>query len=420
MRRGCLRWVREKDGQTLIMFTLFLVVIVLFVGLGIDVGFAYVTKASLSKAVDAAALAGTRNLSLGQQQATAIAQSTFTINYGHPGRDVGSPVVNLLFTTDSSKNTYLNIDATATINTYFIRILPLWKTLQVRASAQATRSPLIMTLVLDRSGSMNPQTGTTRGGSTLPAAVKSFIQNFDDNNDQVAMASFASTATVDVPMGHPFKANIINAANNLIYVGGTFSPGGLTNAVVQENSVSVAAGQNVVRVVVFFTDGLANMIQQTLQCPPATLWNFGGYDQAGSGAAFFSPTAPVTQSGQNNASCTVPDNGTPSCCHNTSRFMAYQYGTLERFTTANITAESKYECIQIANVLRANNVTVYCIGLGGSSVDMSFLAQVANAPNSITFNSAQPVGDALYAPTPAQLNTLFQQIASEILLRLTQ
>ena len=48
---------REK-GQTLLMFVFFMVVLIVFIGLGIDLGFAYITKAELSKGVDAAALAG--------------------------------------------------------------------------------------------------------------------------------------------------------------------------------------------------------------------------------------------------------------------------------------------------------------------------------------------------------------------------
>ena len=44
----------------------------------------------------------------------------------------------------------------------------------------------------------------------------------------------------------------------------------------QINSVTVAAGENVVKVAVFFTDGWANTVEDTLNCPPSTLLNFGG------------------------------------------------------------------------------------------------------------------------------------------------
>jgi hypothetical protein len=61
---------------------------------------------------------------------------------------------------------------------------------------RTTRPKLIMALVLDRSGSMNPVTGTSMGGAYLPGAVSTFISNFDDNYDEAAMVSFATTATV--------------------------------------------------------------------------------------------------------------------------------------------------------------------------------------------------------------------------------
>ncbi len=47
----------HNDGQALILFLFFSIVLILFVGLGLDLGFAYVTKAQLSKAIDAASLA---------------------------------------------------------------------------------------------------------------------------------------------------------------------------------------------------------------------------------------------------------------------------------------------------------------------------------------------------------------------------
>jgi hypothetical protein len=57
---------------------------------------------------------------------------------------------------------------------------------------------------------------------------------------------------------------------------------------------------------------------------------------------------------------------------------------------------------------------VYTIGLG-SGVNMTFLEQVANDPNSPTFNPAQPVGLAVVANDPSQLQAVFDQIALQIL-----
>ncbi len=281
---------------------------------------------------------------------------------------------------------------------------------KVRTTRRAT---VIMTLVLDRSGSMNPGNGTTGGGAYLPGAVTSFLTNFNDAIDQAAMVSFATTATADVPMKQPFNSTISAAANNLIWCGGTFSQGGLTNALVQENSVFVPPGQNAIKVVVFFTDGLANIVQDALSCPTPTPWNFGGVD-FGSGVFFFSTNAPDTCAGQNNG-CYILDGGIPSSCGcNAIGFHSNQYNVMESFTRANVTAEAQYRTIQVAQQMQAGGIFVYSIGLG-SGVDTNFLAQIANATNSPTYNPALPTGRVVMAATATNLKAAFQQIASQIL-----
>ena len=93
----------------------------------------------------------------------------------------------------------LNVSATVTINTYFIRVLSSiglgnWKTLTVGESAQATRANLVMSIVLDVSGSMNGDGGI----AGLKIAVPDFINQFENNYDQVAMVTFR------VGQLHPF------------------------------------------------------------------------------------------------------------------------------------------------------------------------------------------------------------------------
>lgn len=94
---------------------------------------------------------------------------------------------------------------------------------------------------------------------------------------------------------------------------------------------------------------------------------------------------------------------------------------MESFTRANVTAEAQYQCIQIANTMRNNNILVYLIGLSANTdVDMNFLSQVANATNSPAYDQTKPTGLALLATDPSQLQAYFTQIANDILFRLTQ
>jgi Flp pilus assembly protein TadG len=198
---------RENErGQIVVLLAVSLTLMLLFMALAIDVGFAYVTKAKLSKAVDAACLTAMRNLAQGQTTAKNLAINSFNGNYHQSGLDSNPPSVTVSFSTDGSGNTLVNVSATATIRTFFMRILPNRETFSVSDSAQATRGKLVMTLVLDRSGSE-----TSDGGSTaIPPAVTSFVNDFSNSTDEVAMVSFASNTTVDVAINYNFITPITN------------------------------------------------------------------------------------------------------------------------------------------------------------------------------------------------------------------
>jgi hypothetical protein len=373
-------------------------------GLGVDLGFAFVTRANLSKAVDAAALAAMRNISQGQGQATAIAQSAFNTNYGSGiGRDLSPPVLNVAITADANNNTVINVSATTSINTLFLRVLSGLKTLKITSNAQATRPKLIMSLVLDRSGSMN----NNGGAQALPPAVDNFLTYFDNNNDLIADVSFSSVSSVDVKMRTNFLDPITKAVNKLSFTGATYSQGGLLDGQTQINSVAVAAGANVVKVAVFFTDGWANTVEDTLNCPPSTLLNFGGCAPPEAAAGWCSGISFMDRVNGNARSCGA------------SSFPSQITGGPVSLTQTNIANEAMYRAIQVANSMRAQGVAIYSIGLG-DKISQAFLQQVANDPASSTFDPNQPVGQAVFAATAADLQGVFQTIASEILLRLSQ
>src|SRR3974390_1094834 len=175
---------KNERGQVVVLLALSMTVVLLCLALAVDVGFAYVTKAKLSKAVDAACLTAMRNLAQGQTTAQTLATNSFNANYGTSSLDASPPSFSVGFTTDGNGQTLVTINATATLKTFFLGILPKFKTWQVSDSAQATRGKLVMTMVLDRSGSM-----TNNGGSTaLPPAVTAFVNDFNNSTDEVAMS----------------------------------------------------------------------------------------------------------------------------------------------------------------------------------------------------------------------------------------
>lgn len=401
------RWVKGSErGQTLPLLALLIVVLILFIGLAIDFGFAYVTRANLSKAVDAAALAGIRSVSTqGEAAAATIARNAFNMNYGSSGRDTTTPTLTFGFVNDPSGAKLFNVDATATISTFFIKILPQWTTLNVSSHAQATRAPLVMSLVLDKSGSMNKN----GGAGALPNAVSDFIANFDDNVDRVSMVSFATGHTVDVAVTRPFVSTIENKVKTSNFDGGTFTTGGLQDAAAQNASI---VDPTVIKVVVLFTDGWANMNQDLLSCSK-TQMIYGGCsppEQAVgwcSGVFFF----PSTITNINSTSGTS--------CGSTQFPSAQNGGRLTTINEANVSNDAIYRAEQLAATLRAQGTTVYAIGLG-DKVSEGFLDDLANVPGAATFNSSQTQGAVVIAPTAADLDEAFQTIAKQILFRLTK
>jgi Flp pilus assembly protein TadG len=426
---------RNQRGQIFMLLAILIPVLIVFAGLAVDFGLAYITKTTLSKAVDAAALAAMRNLSQGQSKATTIAQNEFNVNYQTiPGRDASPPVLSVTYPTDANNDTLIDVNATATINTYFLRVLSGRSTLSVGAFAEAIRNPLHMSLVLDISYSM-----TQNGGSgALSPAVQNFIAQFDPQNnnttDWASMVTFGTSGVVSVPMSQPFKNKINTAVSGINWgvVNWTNSQAGLANGQTQINSVAVAPGQNVVKVAVFFTDGWPNIVRDQLKCTvgSAVLTDvmYCGCD-TGDISLGLCGTTPVQFF--NPSTCSSSNNTCSTTSCKAITFPDQKTGVTEPL--ADITwcgggslsvSDAMYRAIQVANNMHANNTYVYSIGMGtaitNQPVAQDFLRQVANDPASSTFNPNQPVGEAVFASDSTQLTQVFQTIASKILLRLSR
>lgn len=408
---------RAERGQVLILCALFMVILMLFVGLAIDFGMAYVTRAQLGKAADAAVLTAARNSNLGPTKATALANAAFAMNYNSNslGYDASAPpAVNLAYSTDASGNTLVNINVTATNKTSFAGLLPAFNTVNVATSAQGMARRVIMTLVLDRTGSMGLPPGGDGGEAAIPGAVTDFITQFDDTYDSAALVSFAVDVTVNVPMrtGN-FQQAIINAADAMKANGSTWSEGALAQALTTETAFTPPPGTNPKKVVVFMTDGLANTIKSTVTCKSGSqksgTWIIGGQDS--SGYSLFN-------SGNNTAVCS-----NANCCAGTFTSLAGAQETINwADISAPVTGEGSIRAVALANTMRLNNITVYAIGLGdgNAATVQPFLCQIANDPCSSTYNPAQPIGQMVWAPNAAALDQAFQAVASTIRLKLTQ
>ena len=147
-------WKIRKNGhgQIFVILALVIPLLLIFTAFSVDFGMAYITKTTLAKAVDAAALAAMKNLSAGQSTAAKDATAVFNANYQSiPG--LGTPVVptmanhGISWGADSYGNTTVTVSATATINTYFLGVMDLvtggttYKQLTVGASAISYTQP---------------------------------------------------------------------------------------------------------------------------------------------------------------------------------------------------------------------------------------------------------------------------------------
>lgn len=120
-RRGPRRW-----GALLVWFGLMLVMLLGMVGLVIDVGLLFATHRQSQNAADAGALAGALDLLYtgGNAQATATAVQYVTQYNGTA--DTPDPVVNIppLSGAYAGENGYVEVIASAPMQTYFIHLLP--------------------------------------------------------------------------------------------------------------------------------------------------------------------------------------------------------------------------------------------------------------------------------------------------------
>jgi|ERR1700691_4234386 Flp pilus assembly protein TadG len=495
---------KSEHGQIFTLLAILIPMLIVFAGFGIDLGLAYDTKTTLSKAVDAAALAAMKNINLGTGSlpncsltsgAGTIGLETFDLNY--PASLGTVPTPSICFSLDSSNNTIVTVSATATINTFFLRALSIlpgvttnYNSLSVGASATAQRNPLIMALVTDISYSME----NNGGDNALGPAVEAFLDNFNpgstptepnnsDTIDYVSLVTFGTSASVNVPMSSPFQSKIDDAVDasplSGFWAGGvinyTNSQAGLLDGQTQiaDQDALVTSGENVVKVLVFFTDGWPNIQEDTLTCPAATkggatttkkLYYCGcdpGDESLGlctaSQGKFFDPATCNTGSNTND-SCSAPTSGCGSSSNiaqlpqnfpdqqtdsteplvfttgDTSNFNIEYCGGTTPASGVSLSSDAMYRTVQVSTNpttgLLSQGVYVYAIGMGsaitGQPAAEEFLREVANDPNASTYNASLPVGAAEFAPCdtaaecPTDVENAFAIIWSKIALRLTK
>ncbi len=255
----------NQRGVAILLYSTMLVFVIGCVGLAVDVGTIYMIKARLSSAVDAAALAAGRSVTLTDtvDQATLNAGNTarqfFTANF--PAgyfNSMGTPTVTPNFTQEVDDNGNpsgvldIKVDASVNAPTYFMNIFGV-HSITVAATGTASRRGLVLMLVLDQSSSMDNGPGSAC--EAMKAASLNFITLFSPF-DQIGLVTFDITAHL---MNPPTDSRAAVAANiNAITCGSnTNTISALEEAYQQIKKVGKPLALNTI---VLFTDGSPNGI----------------------------------------------------------------------------------------------------------------------------------------------------------------
>jgi Flp pilus assembly protein TadG len=249
---------RRDKGFALVYMAIFITVLLVFTGLAVDGGRAYVVKAQLTKAVDGAALSAARNLNSGNPRNEA--EKIFRANFpdGYMGTSsVTNPTTDASFfdlTTDNETGVnVVTVRAQAVVPTTFMR-LANFDEVTVTSAGEARRRMVDLSLVLDVSGSI---------GSKWPAvrdAAREFINAFDDGADRMALITYGNGANVIVPMQGTRgfnKPGMMAAVPSALPGGWTPMAEGLYRGWDEVRWVANGT-QSGLRVIVLFTDGSAN------------------------------------------------------------------------------------------------------------------------------------------------------------------
>ncbi|MGO4885913.1 MAG: VWA domain-containing protein [Bryobacteraceae bacterium] len=253
---------RGRRGIVVIMLSLMVSVVMLpLVGLAIDGSILYLAQAKLSAAVDAAALAGARSLSVGLDlasqtaSATATAQSFFNANFPSGYWNTSNQSVSISIAETAYKTRTVTMQASVSVPLTFMRLLGQ-TTSVVSAQGQASRRDVIMIVVIDRSSSM--QNAGVCG--TMIAAAQNFVGYFANGRDTIGLVTFMDGYNLTYAPTLNFASNtpsLSTVLGGLKCYGDTGTAGALNQAYAQLKIVNEPGALNLI---VFFTDGHPNGI----------------------------------------------------------------------------------------------------------------------------------------------------------------
>jgi len=463
---------KKQKGVALVLSALMLLVLVPMIGLGVDGGVAYLLRAKLSAAVDAAVLAGARSLSRGvdlQSQAAsaaAVAKKYFDANF--PAGTWGSLNATRSATVNQDDNTHVRwVTVTASVDAplYFMAMLNQ-QTAHIALTGTAKRRDVNVMLVLDRSGSMGSyvdahgHTQYSPTGGAIPAminAATSFVNQFAQGRDKVGMVAFGGDYYRVLPTAN-FSA-LAGQIGQITASGNTGSAQALWQAYdalgnIPDQNGNPKGEPGALNVILFFTDGLPNAITADYAplrfsptiCSPGSI-SMVGISQANgtsSTSGLYIPTTNAVSDPNDGSEASRISNR--AGCHfaTFSGFMnldfsqiptqdfygnltnppnPYKAVNLSPISATQLAAASFNAADYAARRMRAGAIDnivplVYTISLLDNPADVPdavFMKRVSNTLDSPIYDSTKPTGLYIDTQSADQLPAAFQRIASQIL-----
>ncbi len=413
-RRG--RRLRDERGQILVLVGLTAVALFAIIGIAVDVGRVFVTRAQLSRAVDAAALSGVLDLpSISTAQATAM-------SYIAENEPTASASVNA-----NCGDNCLHVTASKDVGMYFLRVIGIGSvTVNAAAKAGFGIQPIDVYLSIDATGSMgtNPPCNSNDNNAGCPIweaknAAKAFVDTLigatPSGYTLIGTGPFrgcyrppkpaASSICVDVATQvtnlTSNKTTLNNGINAINAIGGSGT--NICNGMIQGQTVLYGPGShtqaNTRRYLVILSDGDNTYNNYSYQASPA------------SPPGLCRPnTSPQNSDGNVSSNCLGAQ-------------------TRER--------EIDTKTYSFANTLKGLNVEIYIVGFGvcGATNATVFTpaqcsSQIGNADhdntadrrlNKCLASSTTGTNDHYFeAATAADLPAIFTQIAQQIAHRLIE
>jgi len=453
------RILHNQCGAVLVTFVILLTVLLGFTALAMEVGNWYLVKAETAKAVDAAALAGAKNISNPYVNQVTLCQEFANENFtaGYLGTQNGSCAVDVTGIAQGKIKVTQSSDSIAILARLFgVNTVP------VSSYAVAAKKKVEIMLVLDRSGSMSGSL------SSLETAAKNFVEFYRDtqSTDKIGLITFATGVKVDQKLDINFIDNGIENKIDAITIpssgdrdtnmedaldqcdDATDRKGQSTTTLTDQSGIS--GDQRVQQYVIFFSDGQAKSFRgnyidgsgntviikfkrngvdyDAVTTDPGDVdkdYLSNPYDgthlinglPTGDGLATTTTTCQTCQgkncthqlttrwgvmayyslSGHTVGECFIGNSNTSTLGSMASNSVMSNY----------ILATAKQMAIDHANVLKNKYIKIYSIGLG--SVDQDLLQNIASGTDYY-----------YYAPSSSDLDAIFQNIAKEIKLRLVQ